>query len=105
MLPLEYRHSRGWGRNPQLISYGACVLLHAVHITIWDPSFTCAPTQGQLAGSKPRTRSLGLKSTTPTTRTREQTVGVKTVLLDVCFNFNELDQRFSKMKRAKSSCK
>ena len=28
-----------------------CVLLHAVQFTTWDPSFTCAPRQGQLADS------------------------------------------------------
>ena len=63
MLPLAYRHSRGWYRNPQLHSYRSRVFLHAVQMTMWDPSLTI---QGQLADSiKPQT--LGLKSTTLTT--------------------------------------
>ena len=69
MLPLAYRHSCGWDQNPQLHSYRSRVILHAVQITMWDPSLT---TQGQLADSiKPQT--LGLKSTTLTTGPHRQT--------------------------------
>ena len=54
---------RGWYQNPQLHSYWSRVILHAVQITMWDPSLT---TQTQLADSiKPQ--ALGLKSTTLTT--------------------------------------
>ena len=63
MLPLAYMHSRGWYHNPQLHSYGSRVILHAVQITMWDPSLSM---QGQLADYvKPQ--NLGLKSTTLTT--------------------------------------
>ena len=37
MLPLAYKHSYRWDRNPQLVSYRMCVLLHAIQSTTWGP--------------------------------------------------------------------
>ena len=40
------------GRNPQLVSYGLCFLLHVVKSTTLDLSCNCAPTEGQLTDSR-----------------------------------------------------